>query len=1771
MNLIAKTKNGFGHTGHCGYFSPLITAHSALFTSYSPLFPRNFFSPPSGPGLKTVPFSTDPVHSRGPILLCSRSRFASLQVMTLSRFIRSAIFLLAGSVPLPSAHATVVHAAFSLPPSTPVTAPGYTATGKTIEFALDFVPPTGTSLTVIENTNLSFIDGRFDNLEQGQRVALDYQGVNYQFIADYFGGTGNDLVLQWAIREAWAWGDNRSGELGIGFLASSAIPVPVYRTGALAGKTVLQVVAGRSHSVARCADGTLVAWGWNGLGQLGNGSTINSSMPVPVDPTGALAGKTVIALAAGSLHTLALCSDGSLVTWGNNILLPKVVAMEGALTGKAVVAMAAGYRFNVVLCSDGTIAAWGDGLSGQLGNGSFGNSGLPVAVDQTGVLAGKSVVAVFAGLNNGFALCSDGTVSAWGGNLVGQLGVGTFGPSSNVPLRIGESGVLAGKTIVSFSAGEGHSLAHCSDGTLAAWGYNEHGQLGDGSVNSANAPVLVSRSGALAGKTVGSVVAGGYFSFALCVDGTLAAWGRNDQGQLADGTTNDRSVPGVVNSAGPLGTGTLTDLSPGTRHNIAMKSSESSDDSRLSGMTLSAGRLIPDFNLDITSYEVVVDKEVTHIAISPTLIHPYATATANGSSVISGELSEPIPLTKGANSVAVEVTAHDGSTTASTISVYRLKPLEFTYTSEADIPLRLSGFRANGLIVDLRLGFPPSPGRSLTVIQNTGGGHIVGTFDNLKHGQQVELTHGGVVHRFVANYRAGSGNDLILQPIRQWPVAWGEDCAGKLGSGPAGSGLAGSVDQSGVLAGKTVVAFAAGTSHTLALCSDGTVAAWGDNGNGQLGNGTTISSGVPVLVLDTGALAGKTVVSVAAGGEHSLALCSDGSVMAWGLGTYGQLGNGSKGLRTEPVPIIQTGVLAGKTVVAVSAGKSHTLALTSDGTIAAWGSSAHGQVGNGGKADYSAPVLVMRAGVLVGKTVVAVTAGEDHSIAVSADGTVAAWGRGDSGQLGNGTISDSIVPSLVIHTGALSGKSVVAVATSQRHSFALCQDGSLVAWGSNDSGQLGDGTYTSANTPVSVMQSELMADKTAVAVVAGQASSIVMCADGFLVGWGSNGLGELGLGSMQTSNVPVALRHVRALGLTVAVAAGSNHYLALRPDGAITGWGDNCRGQLGNGLRASQDLPRNVMQSGALAGKTILGISSGYHHSLAVCSDGSVAAWGRGDAGQLGDGMNANSSIPVAVDRTGVLAGKTVVAVSAGGFHSMALCSDGTIALWGSNESGQLGNGAKVSSNRPVLASQAGILAGKTLTAVSAGEHHSVALCTEGRVAVWGSNLHGQLGQGTSGGDSSIPVWVPQSGALAGKGVTAISTRFIFSIALCSDGSVVSWGGKSEDMPTPLQSLMLSNVPVTVSSTGVLASRTVSSLASGHTHSLALCSDGRIAAWGLGRSGELGDGPIVFSREPVLVNREGVLADKDVIAVSAGSSHSFALCSDGSLAAWGDNSAGQFGNRTFDSSSVPVAVADENPSAGRHFTAIAAGGQASLGVAVFPASADSTLAGLELSNGNLIPSFSSDDFQYGANVSHAVEYIALISHLEHPYASVEINGITVPSGVLSPFLSLEIGTNIFTVAVRAEDGGSTSTHSISVTRTGPVPEFEEWLAGFGEALSDGTPEGDPDRDGIPNLFEYIINGNPLAPSLGNIPVALIAEDSLHFTFRRRAGSAADTTQVFQYSTDFEEWSDIVIDGNSDARVTLGAADPDGMQSVTVSLPRKGVARLFTRLHATQSK
>ena len=348
-------------------------------------------------------------------------------------------------------------------------------------------------------------------------------------------------------------------------------------------------------------------------------------------------------------------------------------------------------------------------------------------------------------------------------------------------------------------------------------------------------------------------------------------------------------------------------------------------------------------------------------------------------------------------------------------------------------------------------------------------------------------------------------------------------------------------------------------------------------------------------------------------------------------------------------------------------------------------------------------------------------------------------------------------------------------------------------------------------------------------------------------------------------------------------------------------------------LAAGLGMPMLAPQAALATTPGASWISAGRIHSCALDS-GEAYCWGLNDFGQLGDGNHAESSVPVAVDTSGVLAGKTLTQISAGGDQSCALDSAGAAYCWGHDVLGGLGDGDGPDSDVPVAVDTSGVLAGKTLTQISSGLLSACALDSAGAAYCWGSGGEGQLGDGSTAPISGVPVAVDTSGVLAGKTLTQISAGNISTCALDSAGAAYCWGDNDGDLGDG--SHADSDVPERVVTSGVLAGKTLTQIAAGNVSTCALDSAGAAYCWGINEDGELGDGSINSSpvTVPVAVDTSGVLAGKTLTQISVNYGPACALDSAGAAYCWGENEGGELGDGSSAlNSDVPVLAGPQAP------------------------------------------------------------------------------------------------------------------------------------------------------------------------------------------------------------------------------------------------------------------
>ncbi len=794
------------------------------------------------------------------------------------------------------------------------------------------------------------------------------------------------------------------------------------------------LAAGSFHSLARRTDGTVTAWGLNNVGQ--------------ATPPPNLSG--VAAISAGANHSMALLSSGTVVAWGDGA--GGQTNVPPALAG--VVAIAAGQFHNLALRGDGRVVGWG--FTGW-------NAERPPAELTNGL---SIATAIAAGGNHSLAIktsFSGGRVVAWGNNSFGQ---------ARPPTEL-TNGVI---NVVAIAAGENHSLALKADGTVAGWGYNAFGQ--------ATAPPGL--NGVIA------IAAGGNDSLALRSDGTVVSWGYRGAGANLPPAGLNQVVAIAVGSSHSLalvreppmitaqpqsqtvvagGTATFTVSAAG---GMPLDYRWFHNGTNIPGATASSYTVTDAQTSHAGQYVVTVSNSDGSVTSAPATLTVNSPPTINqhpqSQAVNAGQNAVFTVSAAGSGSLRYQWRKNGQNIPNAINSFYGITSAQPSDAGNYDVIVTNNFGAVTSLVAVLSVNSPPvitQQPQSQTVSAGSSVSFSVGAsnatfFQWRKNGAPITGANSPVYSINNAQLEDAAGYSVrvtnqfgmtdsatALLTVTEQPtgpsdvVAWGQilvfNGSEYVDTSPPG-GLTG------------IKAIAAGRNHSLALKTDGMVAGWGDNSLGQAAPPPGLSQ----------------VSAIAAGDFHSLALRMDGTVVAWG--------DNSSGQATVPPGLTM--------VAAIAAGGGHSLALREDGAVVGWGANMLGQA--------TAPPGITN--------LIAIAAGAQHSLGLRADGTATGWGGNDHGQARPPT--------------ALAN--VVALVAGAAHSAALKSDGTVVVWGANNLGQ--------TNVPPGLAA--------IIAIVAGANHTLALRADGAVLAWGHNNYGQI--------EVPADLSSAVGLG------AGGDRSLALK-------------------------------------------------------------------------------------------------------------------------------------------------------------------------------------------------------------------------------------------------------------------------------------------------------------------------------------------------------------------------------------------------------------------------------------------------------------------------------------------------------------------------------------------------------------------------------------------------------------------------------------------------
>jgi len=591
---------------------------------------------------------------------------------------------------------------------------------------------------------------------------------------------------------------------------------------------------------------------------------------------------------------------------------------------------------------------------------------------------------------------------------------------------------------------------------------------------------------------------------------------------------------------------------------------------------------------------------------------------------------------------------------------------------------------------------------------------------------------------------------------------------------------------------------------------------------------------------------------LAVGGSHACALSSAGGVMCWGENVGGQLGNGTNTNSETATPV--KGLRSGVTAIAV--GMNHACALLSSGGVKCWGDNQAGQLGDGSLQDRNTPTQVVG---LMSDTK-AIDAGGDVTCALMKNGKVKCWGDTFYGQLGDASTTSKSVPTQVSGLDT----SVRTISVGSEHVCAELTTGSATCWGNNSGGQLGDRTTGERKYPVEVASGRKIdlawtgegctrPPSASLVLPPGDAKLTAIALSAFRTCAVTSTGAVLcwgPAGEPVTDDVPKIPFPTQVQGLdtgTRSISMGRAHACALTAAGAVKCWGNNLDGRLNDGTRKSRWIPSQVpgLESGIIA------TSSNSANTCVLTSAGGAKCWGS---------LGVDPSNPTAIFRNaftpipGLESGLTAIATGNSSF--CVLTKSGAVKCVGSNGHGELGNGKTTDS--PVPVQVAGLDAG--VTAIANGEHYACAITSEGAVKCWGSNTQYELGDGTTV-DKHVPTQVKG----LDSGVTAISTGDRYACAIMSSGEVKCWGtlfvGGIKDMMPGIPEARLETRVYAVTSTrtypvpervGGLESNAVA-VAAGNVHACVVLANGGARCWGDNSYGQLGDNSPNSSATPVKV------------------------------------------------------------------------------------------------------------------------------------------------------------------------------------------------------------------------------------------------------------------------------------------------------------------------------
>ena len=1296
----------------------------------------------------------------------------------------------------------------------------------------------------------------------------------------------------------WSWGLNSSGQLGIRDTINRSSPTQI------GVSSWSQVYASVSTAFAGAikSDGTLWTWGVNNLGQLGDSTFINRSSPTQVAQVNTI--NSWINVEAGTDHTVGVAANGTLWGWGSNTGL---TVRPGPFSWTQVSENGA---HTLAIRDDGVMFAWGLNNVGQLGLGDTLNRSSPIQVGY------QRWSQVSTGASHTLAVATDGSLWAWGLNTSYQLGVADIIARSNPTQVSGEvwlqisagdfhSTGIVNKSLYAWGLGSAGQLGELTDtaswttisaganvamltnsaSSLLTWGNGANGALGIGDTITRSSPVQVgTRSWAQVSASVDSMIA------REANTNIAYVWGLNSSGQLGLGDTIARSSPVVVGGSVPK------DVSSYSVYNKIIPVGNPGISTTIVPFP---GTYSGVFNLDkngvqnpTSGLDYIRVINGTNIgSLSPAVVYftsvpggfwlPYDTAGSPGLNPSSAAAS----LNDLTWEMWIYATSFVGPNAGCTILSYgnnsddcMLRVVKQASEATATSTLQWYAVDAAGAAI---LGGSGLTGgvvyknrwHHVAAVRRTGvynlylDGSIVATLttaSGIRMSSQTFTIGKGWVDAssdyfigYISNVRLVAGlavytTNSFVPPTRPLLPTQPANFNGVPSTAITGrsTGFATYNENISISSGLSYTQVSAGGAFMMGIRPDSTLWGSGLNSVGQLGDNTTFNRSYPVQVgFGLGlaaAAAGSSWSQVRTGLSTTLAIRTDGGLFGWGGGTNGIIGNGSTANQSSPS---QVGT-SSWTQVALGPNSNHALGIKLDGTLWSWGLNSSMQLGDNTTISKSSPVLV--GGVGGSGSWSAIAVGDNHSLGIKIDGTLWAWGLNNTYQLGvfNSTLARSSPTQ--IGTGSWS-----AVAAGVSYSMAKDTTGKVYVWGLNNVGQLGltDSINRSSPTvlgntlPPFYNSPNKVGTSDWVAVAAGASYTVGIGLDRKLYAWGLNTSYQLGDNTSVNKSTPVQIATSTSNWATIA--ADANHAGAINIDGQLFMWGTNAVGQLGTGDTLTRSSPTIV--PGSTSWKLV---STGISHTAAIDSNNAIQTWGLDNVGQLGQAFTTgNQSTPTTISND-----HTWTKITAGNSFTAAIDSTGALYTWGLNSSSQIGDNSTINKSSPVsigndvlstVVNKPIRITTGSWSQVTAGNSISAAIKSDGSGWAWGNNTGGELG---IGGYPYSPTYSPVA-ILGSISWSQISAGTNHMIGLDTAKKLWFWGSNDTGQlgdpnnggtDTPAQN-----------SDGYFGSLSWSSVAAGNSYTVATTIDGKLFAWGLNSSAQLGTGDTNNRNSPIQIASTG--------------------------------------------------------------------------------------------------------------------------------------------------------------------------------------------------------------------------------------------------------------------------------------------------------------------------